>query len=52
MCARARFTVAGVGATVHAAERVETQESWPFVAGALLLLLALEALWATRKGAT
>ena len=49
---RARFTVAGVGATVHAAERVETQESWPFVAGALLLLLVLEALWATRKGAT
>lgn len=49
---RARFTVAGVGATVRAADRVETAESWPFVAGALLLLLVLEALWATRRGAT
>jgi len=49
---RARFTVAGVGATVRVADRVETQEAWPYVAGALLLLLVLEALWATRKGAT
>lgn len=49
---RARFTVAGRSATVRAADRVETQESWPYVAGALLLLLVLEALWATRKGAT
>ena len=49
---RARFTVAGVGTTVHIADRVETQEAWPYVAGALLLLLVLEALWATRKGVT
>jgi hypothetical protein len=49
---RARFTVAGAAASVRAADRVETQESWPFVAAALLVLLALEALWATRKGAT
>jgi hypothetical protein len=49
---RARFTTGGAGAEVRAAERSEGREAWPFLVGALLVLLVLEALWATREGAS
>jgi hypothetical protein len=49
---RARFTQGGAQATARTADATEHQEAWPYLAGALLLLLVLEALWATRKGAT
>jgi len=47
---RARFT-RGDREAVGVAAATEHAESWPWFAGALLLLLLLEALWATRKGA-
>jgi hypothetical protein len=51
---RVRFVAASGG---HAVARVEasratSHEAWPFAVGALLVLLALEALWATRRGAS
>lgn len=49
---RARFTRAGREARAATVEATEHREAWPWLAGALLLLLALEAWWATRKGAT
>ncbi len=50
--ARARFiTQGGEGADV-AGQAAATREAWVYVALALLLVLALEALWATRRGAT
>jgi hypothetical protein len=47
---RARFT-RGDREAVGAAAATEHMESWPWFAGALVLLLLFEALWATRKGA-
>jgi Ca-activated chloride channel family protein len=49
---RARF-VRHDGRTAHVtSEPIEHREAWPWIALALLIFLALEALWATRKGAT
>ncbi len=48
--ARARFVV-GDREAVGATAAVERAESWPWFAGALILLLLFEMLWATRKGA-
>ncbi len=47
---RARFT-RGDREAVGAAAATEQEESWPYFAGALLLLLLFEGLWATRKAA-
>jgi hypothetical protein len=46
---RARFTEAGRGVDATAAEAHEHAESWPWVVAALLVLLVLEAWWATRR---
>jgi hypothetical protein len=49
LSSRARFTRGGRqtrGATLDAAEH---RESWPWLAAALLLVLAVEAWWATRR---
>jgi hypothetical protein len=49
---RARFTRAGESATGEVVEAETHRESWPWFVGALLLVLLLEALWATRRDAT
>lgn len=49
---RARFETGTVGGTVSTSEAHEPREAWPWLAGALLVVLALEALWATRRNAT
>ncbi len=50
---RARFERGSAGGVVRAvAQREATAELWPYLVGGLLLLLVLEALWATRAGAT
>ncbi len=46
---RARFTQGGRRTDAVLRERAEHQEAWPWLAAALLIVLALEALWATRK---
>ncbi len=48
---RATFTRAGGGRAEVTLEPVAHRESWPWLAIALLVVLAIEALWATRKGA-
>lgn len=48
---RARFVTREGGAEVRASERREPQEAWPWLAAALLIVLAIEVAWATRKGA-
>jgi hypothetical protein len=52
--ARVRFvaTSGGNAVTRVDAARATTHEAWPFAVGALLVLLVLEALWATRRGAS
>jgi hypothetical protein len=49
---RARFETGEGGAAVSTAEAREPREAWPLLAGLLLAVLALEALWATRRNAT
>ncbi len=49
---RARFETGSSGGTVTTSEAREPREAWPWLAGALLVVLALEALWATRRSAT
>lgn len=49
---RARFETGSSGGTVSTSEAHEPREAWPWLAGALLVVLALEALWATRRNAT
>lgn len=49
---RARFETGTSGGTVTTSEAREPREAWPWLAGALLVILALEALWATRRSAT
>jgi hypothetical protein len=51
LSARARFTRTDGHETAVTEEPIEHQESWAWLAGALLALLVLEALWSTRKGA-
>ncbi|WP_053234901.1 vWA domain-containing protein [Sandaracinus amylolyticus] len=48
---RARFVSREGGAEVSASERREPREAWPWLAAALLVILAIEVVWATRKGA-
>lgn len=49
---RAELTVVGeTGEGSAPSEAREPLEAWPYVAMALLVVLVLEALWATRKGA-
>lgn len=49
---RARFETGEAGGAVRTSEAHEPREAWPWLAGALLVVLALEALWATRRNAT
>lgn len=49
---RARFETGTAGGTVSTSEAHEPREAWPWLAGALLVVLALETLWATRRNAT
>ncbi len=49
---RARFETREGGAEVTTDEAREPREAWPYLGGALLVILALETLWATRKNAT
>ena len=49
---RAQFETGTAGGTVSTSEAHEPREAWPWLAGALLVVLALEALWATRRNAT
>jgi hypothetical protein len=49
--ARAVFTQADGREATLREEAAPPTELWPWIAGALLVLLVLEALWATRKGA-
>ena len=48
---RARFVSTEGGTEVDVQESVAPREAWPWLAGGLLLVLVLEALWATRKAA-
>ncbi len=48
---RASFTTSDGRTASLIAQPIEQREAWPWVAGVLLALLALEVLWATRKGA-
>jgi hypothetical protein len=50
--ARARFVTRAGGADVAVQEAAEPREAWAWLAGLLLVVLVLEAAWATRKGAT
>jgi hypothetical protein len=50
--ARARFVTRAGGAEVAVQEAAEPREAWAWLAGMLLVVLTLEALWATRKGAS
>lgn len=50
--ARARFTRRGRATVSARAEQLEHRELWPWIAGALLVLLFAEVVWATRKAAT
>ncbi len=49
---RARFETSAGGGAVQTSEAREPREAWPWLVGALLIVLALEALWATRRNAT
>ena len=48
---RASFTRTDASALVATSEAIAHHEAWPWLSLALLILLVLEALWATRKGA-
>lgn len=48
---RAELVVTNGATTGEVSEAREPLEAWPYVAGFLLFVLAIEALWATRKGA-
>ncbi|MFO0713233.1 MAG: hypothetical protein U0353_25480 [Sandaracinus sp.] len=50
--ARARFVTRAGGTDVEVQEAAQPREAWAWLAGVLLLVLVLEAAWATRKGAT
>ncbi|MFN7701338.1 MAG: hypothetical protein ACK5U8_25830, partial [Deltaproteobacteria bacterium] len=50
--ARARFVTRAGGAEVAVQDAAEPREAWAWLAGMLLVVLTLEALWATRKGAS
>jgi hypothetical protein len=51
--ARAELVVDdGAGTALAAREAEEPSEAWPWLALGLLVVLALETLWATRRGAT
>ncbi|MEM9069724.1 MAG: VWA domain-containing protein [Myxococcota bacterium] len=49
---RARFLEGGAATEGQLAEVEEHAESWPWIAGLLLLVLGLETWWATRRRAT
>lgn len=50
---RARFeTGEGGGAEVRTAEAREPREAWPWLTGAMAIVIALEVLWGTRRKAT
>ncbi|GAB4111735.1 MAG: hypothetical protein OHK0013_47860 [Sandaracinaceae bacterium] len=49
---RARFVTTAGGGEVAIEEGVAPREAWAWLAGALLVVLLLEAAWASRKGAT
>ena len=49
---RARFTRGEAATEVERAEAADHSEAWPWLAAALLFILAVEALWATRRAAT
>ena len=49
---RARFTRADAATEVERAEAADHSETWPWLAAALLFILAIEAVWATRRAAT
>lgn len=49
---RARFVTREGGAEVEVAEAAAPREAWAWLASALLVVLLLEAAWASRKGAT
>jgi hypothetical protein len=49
---RARFVTREGGAEVEVSEAAAPREAWAWLAGALLVILLLEAAWASRKGAT
>lgn len=49
---RARFVTRAGGTEVEVQEAVAPREAWAWLAGVLLLILVLETVWATRKGAT
>jgi hypothetical protein len=48
---RARFTRGGSETTVEAASARDHREAWPWLALALVIILATETLWATRRQA-
>lgn len=50
--ARARYTSGTGGTATSTQESATPREAWAWLACALLVVLTLEALWATRKGAT
>jgi hypothetical protein len=49
---RARFVTREGGAAVQVEQGAAPREAWAWLAGALLVVLLLEAVWASRKGAT
>lgn len=49
---RARFVTGAGGVEVEVDEAATPREAWAWLAAALLLVLTLEAAWATRRGAT
>ncbi len=49
---RASFTRRDGASGVATVEPVEHREAWPWLVGALLVVLLLEVLWGTRRGAT
>ena len=49
---RARFVTRAGGTEVEVQEASSPREAWAWLAGLLLVVLVLEATWATRKGAT
>jgi hypothetical protein len=51
LSARVELEVTDGRTSTAISEASEPRQAWPFLAIALLVLLALEALWATRKGA-
>ena len=50
--ARARYTSGTGGDAIGMQEAAAPREAWAWLACALLVVLTLEALWGTRKGAT